>query len=483
MNAKIFDEAKLKFTEGIKFFNEKKYELAEKNFLESLNLLPERLSTINNLIKIYVVTKNLEKLNEIIAKYKKFENEKEILFGKAFNLFFNKDFEKSIDICNKILIDENLRYPIQDLLASNYKKLGNFLEALKIYKKKVLENKNDYKVYYNIGCLLLELGKNRQALFYFQKSKKINQNNADINWRLSLCALALENLRDGFILYEDRWKRENHPIKKFTEFNSPNTINEIKDKKVLIWDEQGLGDTLQFSRFVIDLKKYTKQITFVVNEKLKKILYNLDKNVSVLDYNEIEELNFDYQIPLCSLPKYLNISKKEEFNFYKLELLNKSQKFKIEKTKKLNIGISWSGNPNYPMDKYRSIPFKKFKELLKFNDINFYKLSKNIKEDEFIDYNSYKNLFDLGNKTLFELAGILNNLDLVISSDTSIIHLAGILEIKSILLLSFNADWRWFSDKKDTIWYPSVEIIRQKEFNSWDYVFQELLKKVQKKGQ
>ena len=169
MNAKIFDEAKLKFTEGIKFFNEKKYELAEKNFLESLNLLPERLSTINNLIKIYVVTKNLEKLNEIIAKYKKFENEKEILFGKAFNLFFNKDFEKSIDICNKILIDENLRYPIQDLLASNYKKLGNFLEALKIYKKKVLENKNDYKVYYNIGCLLLELGKIGGLCFIFKE--------------------------------------------------------------------------------------------------------------------------------------------------------------------------------------------------------------------------------------------------------------------------------------------------------------------------
>ena len=133
------------------------------------------------------------------------------------------------------------------------------------------------------------------------------------------------------------------------------------------------------------------------------------------------------------------------------------------------------------MDKYRSISFEKIKQLLKIKDINFYQLSKNIKQTEFIDYNSYKNLIDIGNKSLFEIASMLKELDLVISSDTSIIHLAGILEIKSILLLSYNADWRWFNDNKNTIWYPSVEIIRQKKFNVWDDVFENLLEKIQKK--
>ena len=481
MNSESLNQAKSRFLDGIKFFNEKNYELAEKNFLESLKLAPQRISVIGNLIKIYVVTKQIKKLSEILAKYKKLNNEKEILFGKAYNFFFNENFDESIKICNQIINNKDIKYPIQDLLASNFKNKGNFLQTLKIYKNKLLENKKDYKVYYNIGCLLLEIGKNLQAIFYFKKSKKLNQNNPDINWRLSLCFLAVENFKDGFILYEDRWKRENHPVKKFKEIKLPTHISEIKNKKVLVWDEQGLGDTLQFSRFVIDLIKYTDQITFVVNKKLKGILSNLNTNILVKDYEDLNKLDFDFQIPICSLPKYLSISKKEDFNFYKLKLPEIKNKYELKEKEKLSIGITWSGNPNYLMDKYRSISFEKIKQLLKIKDINFYQLSKNIKQTEFIDYNSYKNLIDIGNKSLFEIASMLKELDLVISSDTSIIHLAGILEIKSILLLSYNADWRWFNDNKNTIWYPSVEIIRQKKFNVWDDVFENLLEKIQKK--
>ena len=74
----------------------------------------------------------------------------------------------------------------------------------------------------------------------------------------------------------------------------------------------------------------------------------------------------------------------------------------------------------------------------------------------------------------------MKELDLVVSSDTSIIHLAGILNVKSILLLNYNSEWRWFNDKKKTIWYPSVDIIKQKKFNSWDYVFLELKRRIEK---
>ena len=481
MNSESLNQAKSRFLDGIKFFNEENYELAEKNFLESLNLAPQRISVISNLIKIYVVTKQIKKLSEILAKYEKLNNEKEILFGKAYNFFFKENFDESIKICNQIINNKDIKYPIQDLLASNFKNKGNFLQALKIYKNKLLENKNDYKVYYNIGCLLLEVGKNLQAIFYFKKSKKLNQNNPDINWRLSLCFLAVKNFKDGFILYEDRWKRENHPVKKFKEIKLPSHISDVKNKKVLVWDEQGLGDTLQFSRFVIDLIKYTDQITFVVNKKLKDILSNLSTNILVKDYEDLNKLDFDFQIPICSLPKYLGISKKEDFNFYKLKLPEIKNKYELKEKEKLSIGIAWSGNPNYLMDKYRSISFERIKQLLKIKDINFYQLSKNIKQTEFIDYNSYKNLIDMGNKSLCEIASLLKELDLVISSDTSIIHLAGILEIKSILLLSYNADWRWFNDNKNTIWYPSIEIIRQKNFNVWDDVFENLLDKIQKK--
>ena len=149
----------------------------------------------------------------------------------------------------------------------------------------------------------------------------------------------------------------------------------------------------------------------------------------------------------------------------------------LKKDKFLNVGISWSGNPNYPRDNFRSISFDKIEKfLLENKDINFYKLSRDIKKNNFIDYETFPNLIDLSEKNLFEIATTLGQFDLVVSSDTSIIHLAGILNIQSFLLLNYNSDWRWFLEKKETIWYPSVTVIKQNKLNSWDNVFIELNK-------
>ena len=480
MNTKIFNEAKLKFTEGIKFFNEENYELAEKNFLESLDLAPQRLSVISNLIKIYIVTKNIKKLNEILIKYKNLEKEKEILFGEAYNSFFKEDFDQSIKICNQIVNYNDSKYSTQDLLASNFKNKGNFLEAFKIYKNKLLEYKNDYKIYYNIGCLLFELGKVRQANYYFEKSKNLNLNFADITWRQSLCYLTLKDFKNGFLLYEDRWKRENHPNIKFNNIKTPNNISEIKDKKILIWDEQGLGDTINFSRFVIDILKFTKDVTFVVDKKLKDILSKLHTEIFVVDYQNLKEINYDFQIPTGSLAKLLNIFTTDDIKFYKLSLPETKIKKKYIDNDKFNIGIAWCGNPNYPMDKYRSISFEKFNKLLQLKKFNFYKLSKTSKNSSPISEENSSNIFDFGDKSLFEISEIIRDLDLVISVDTSINHLAGILGTNSILLLNYNNDWRWFDDKSKNHWYPSVKIIKQTSFNSWDEVFENLIIEVEK---
>ena len=480
MNTKTFNEAKLKFTEGIKFFNEENYELAEKNFLESLDLAPQRLSVISNLIKIYIVTKNIKKLNEILIKYKNLEKEKEILFGEAYNSFFKEDFDQSIKICNQIVNHNDSKYSTQDLLASNFKNKGNFLEAFKIYKNKLLEYKNDYKIYYNIGCLLFELGKVRQANYYFEKSKNLNPNFADITWRQSLCYLTLKDFKNGFLLYEDRWKRENHPNIKFSNIKTPNNISEIKDKKILIWDEQGLGDTINFSRFVIDILKFTKDVTFVVDKKLKDILSKLHTEIFVVDYQNLKEINYDFQIPTGSLPKLLNILTTDDIKFYKLSLPETKIKKKYIDNDKFNIGIAWCGNPNYPMDKYRSILFEKFNKLLQLKKFNFYKLSKTSKNSSPISEENSSNIFDFGDKSLFEISEIIRDLDLVISVDTLINHLAGILGTNSILLLNYNNDWRWFDDKSKNHWYPSVKIIKQTSFNSWDEVFENLIIEVEK---
>jgi len=479
MNLENINKAKSLFYKGMEYLQENKYSYAEEKFLSALNLLPERLSIVGNLFTIYFNTNNKDELKNLLNKYKNYSSEKEILYGKAINLYFEEKFTESIETCEQLIKFDEIKESIFDLMALNYQKKNLLLESLKILKKR-LEYKKDSNVYYNIGNFFYDIGKPYQAYYYFNKSKELNQSNASNLWNLSLCALTLGKLELGFSLYENRWLKKNQTIeKKFTEVKTPNNIKEVKDKKILISDEQGLGDTIQFSRFVLDTLKYTKNITFVVNSKLVKLLSNLNENINVVDYQNLKLLNFDYHISLWSLPNLLNIKKKSDINFYKLNIKNKDI-FEL-KNKNIKVGISWSGSSKYPRDQYRSINFNEIEKfILKNKNFNFYKLSRNEKNDKFIDYNKLPNLIDLSKKSLYEVSQILSQFDLIISVDTSTIHLAGILNIKSILLLSYSSDWRWFHDTDQTVWYPSVKIIKQRELNNWDNVFkqlQEILKK------
>lgn len=474
-------EAKIFFEEGVKFLKMDDYQNAENKFNKSLSLVPGRLSIIHNLISIYINTNQKDKLEDILNRYRNLSNEIEIKYGKAFLYYFKSDFLQSIEICEKIIKETQFKDAIEDLLASNFKKQKNFLSALKIYKKKLKENKN-HLVFYNIGLLFSELGRTRVALYYFNKCKEIKNNDYTNLHSLALCHLKLKNLKKGFSLYEFRWKTNETIEMKFQQINSPKSLYEIKDKKILIWDEQGLGDTMLFSRFVKDLLKYTKKITFVVNSKLFEILSGLDKDIVVTNYENINPIDFDYQIPLCSIPKHLNIKNIEDINFYNLQIKTALENKIYLDNKKLNIGIAWSGNKKYFLDSYRSIPFKYIKNLLNFKNINFFKLSQDTIDEEKNDFNLFPNLINLSNKSLLEISEYIKNLDLVISTDTSIIHLAGILNKKCILLLNYNSDWRWFDSINNTVWYPSVQIIKQDKFNSWDNVFVKLKNKLQNFG-
>ena len=271
MNQNNFEKAKIHFERGVNFFNNFEYDLSEKEFLFCLELVPDRLSAVSNLIKIYIVKEDAVKLKDFLERFNHIKHQKEVQFGIAYSDYFNNKYDNSIVICNSLLSFSELELVALSLLAGNYIKKKEFLTSLKIYKK-ILLKKKDFEIYYNIGNLLFELGKTRQAYYFFKKSNNLNSEHKSTLWNMSLCLLRLKDFTKGFQLYETRWLKKNAEKKRYTNIPLATDISQIFNKKILIWQEQGLGDTIQFSRFVIDLNKYSKNITLVVHKKLKDLL-------------------------------------------------------------------------------------------------------------------------------------------------------------------------------------------------------------------
>ena len=176
MNSKNdFEKAKILFQQGLNNLQDENHEDAEVNFLECLKLVPNKISTLHNLISVYIATKQKNKLKEIIKSHNHLITEHEIQYGFAFDQYFDQNYSKSIEICKKLINLDKFKYPISDLLASNFKKQKLFLQTLRIYKKE-LKEKKDYLIYYNIGTLFLDLGRINKALYYFKKSENFKKN-------------------------------------------------------------------------------------------------------------------------------------------------------------------------------------------------------------------------------------------------------------------------------------------------------------------
>jgi len=167
-NPDNFETARIQFQQILNNLQKEKYEEAELNFLKSLKLVPDRLSTINNLISVYIATEQKNKLKKILELHKHLINENELQYGVAHDYFFDKNYSKSIEICKKLIILDQFRFAISDLLASIFKKQKLFLDAIKIYKIR-LKEKKDYLIYYKIGCFFYDLGRVNKAYYYFTK--------------------------------------------------------------------------------------------------------------------------------------------------------------------------------------------------------------------------------------------------------------------------------------------------------------------------
>jgi ADP-heptose:LPS heptosyltransferase len=388
-------------------------------------------------------------------------------------------------ISKAILINPN-NSSFYSNLGHVLKKINKIEDALFSYDK-AISLKPDYaEAYHNRGVVLKELNKIEEALSDYDKAISLKPDYAEFYWNKSLVLLLKGDYKSGFKLYEKRWDAPSVGFFNYRKnFSKPfwDGTQDLKNKTILLLSEQGLGDTIQFCRYIDLVKNLGAKVLFQVPKKLFSLLKNL-KSVDqfLIEGNALPK--YDYYCTLLSLPfAFRTEIKTIPFN---IPYLNISQDRIIKwknylGRKDFKIAINWQGGKS-KVDSGRSFPLKLFKNISNIRGIRLISLQKNEGSEQLIDGNleiqTLPKNFDNSGEEFLDSAAIMKSVDLVITGDTSLTHLAGALGVNTWLALKHVPDWRWLIDKQNSPWYACHRIFRQKKLDDWQQVFLDMEKEI-----
>ena len=289
------------------------------------------------------------------------------------------------------------------------------------------------------------------------------------------------NFKDGWQGYEWRWKNEElSSYKSKRTFAQPLWVGaeSLKDKTILLYAEQGLGDTIQFCRYAPLVRELGAKVILEVQRPLVKLLKNLEGVNKIIAEGDALPA-FDYQCPLLSLPLA-----------FKTELQNipsvsnpigsngdKVTKWQVKLGEKINprVGLVWSGSTMHKNDHNRSLTLSKLLPYLNPN-VQYVCLQKEMRDvdKELLGQHIEIKYFGYALEDFTDTAALCKLMDVVISVDTSVAHLAGTLGKPTWVLLPFSPDWRWLLDRDDNPWYQSVILYRQEKMGDWNSILEKV---------
>jgi Tfp pilus assembly protein PilF len=395
-----------------------------------------------------------------------------------------KEYDIAIEYFSNALQSDNNNSDIYFNLGFVYTEKGHHDEAIKYYKKALQINPDNSDVCNNIGMALLEKGKPKESLNYFQKTLEMNPALVDAHANMSLAFLLLGNFEQGWKEYEWRLKSRDYVGRTFSRPLWDGS--DISGKIILIHTEQGLGDAIQFIRYIPFVVEHEATIIVECQKELVTLFQNITGIKQVVARGK-PLLHFDFHCPLLSLPlihgttletipvdiPYItaNASSIQE---WKNKVNNNSSK--------LTIGLVWAGSPTLKRSHLKECPLKMFFPLTHNEDITFYSLQKGKAAEQANSPPDGMNLIDNTDEfhDFLDTAAFIENLDLVISIDTAVAHLAGAMGKPVWTLLPFVPDWRWMLNRKDSPWYPTMRLFRQPSPGDWKSVINNVRKELEK---
>jgi len=348
-------------------------------------------------------------------------------------------------------------------------------EARDAYTRALALRPDDRKLDLPLALVERDLGEIEPSIARLSRCLDRDPGNAVVEFALGQNRLLLGDYRTGFAGYEARWRR---PGMEMPVFPMPAWAGEdVRGRRILLHDEQGLGDTIQFCRFAVLLEEMGAEVTLLVRPALKRLMAGLGLRGPVT--GEKPASRFDFHCPLMSVPLHLGLQHTDvspASPYLQAETaLQQSWADRLDREAPgaVKVGLIWQGDPASQSERGRSPQIEDLQPILALGGIRFVLLQKYHGRSGLAGIAALPHVTDLGElldtgpDAFVDTAAVMTQLDLIVSSDTGPAHLAGALGVRSWILLKNVPEWRWAMGSDTTPWYPSMRLFRQQTRGDW----------------
>ncbi len=454
------------------------------HYQQALAIDPNVPQTVYNLAKIF---EEQGKMAEAIAHYEQAlivaPDFVPALINLAVALQEKDELLRAIELYRRALEIQPHSWEAYNNLGTVLQHQGNLEEALEHYHK-ALELLPDFvEAINNLGRTFLEKGEVEDAISCYRRAIHLNPEHASAYLNMSLALLLVGDFENGLAAYEWRWKIPEFKTNHSCFLSGPENAvsareyrplwdgSDLQGKTILLHAEQGLGDSLQFIRYAAIVKDKGGRVIVGCYPQLHRLFATV-QGIDLLIVKGEPMPEFDVQVPMLSLPYVLgtNLETIPGNTAYLLPPAN--AEFALLPDRNLKVGIVWAGNPKHRKNMQRSCSLSQFLPLLDVSGVSFYSLQKELSDADRALLNVTP-IVDLSPHfgDLADTAAAIAKLDLVITVDTAVAHLAGALGKPVWILLAFSPDWRWLLDREDSPWYPSARLFRQHQRGDWEDLF------------
>ncbi len=487
------------FNLGMSLERENQYDEAITAFKQAINLKSDYTKAYHQLANILKNTGRKDAAQKMYRRAHDIDqNYFEVIPELAYLTRDKNDFKEAATLFKKA---HNLRpNNVQMLLElANTLNTGNQTEeALEWYFKLDEIIPNNPAVLYNIAYTYKKLNRLEEALPYYDRTLSLNPNHAEAHFSHGLALLVTgdsdpENWQRGWGEYEWRWKRNGK--QKLRQYTQPLWEGQdLHGKTLFIWAEQGLGDTFEFVRYAKVAKDMGARKVIVAVQKPLLDIISLCPYIDQVIWTQEQPPYFDYHAPMLSMPYYTKVRLDEvpdEVPYLHADpkLVSEWRDILKEDTN-FKIGICWQGNPNYSTQFLRaavaakSMSVSKFLPIMEIPGVSVYSLQKMTGTDQINDLPEDAPLiifgddFDQSKGRFMDTAAVMKNLNLVVTVDTSICHIAAGLGVPTWNLLPNPPDWRWMLHCDNTPWYGNMRLFRQPTPGDWNSVIERVMKEL-----